>query len=416
MTAIAGAPYDEPVPATRARLTVGDPLRAIAALAVFGVHMVGGAVEASGYGGRLGLTDHFASLYGFPGYVFDSGNSGVWVFFALSGYLLTRPFLRAYIGDEPMPSVRRYLRNRALRILPAFWVVLALAFVFYGTRGDTFWQSVGLAGFVSSFKASGMHDVFGQPWSLAIEARFYLLLPLAALAFVGVKRALGARLPRWARIALILVLVAIGFDASADFARTDGPFYESFGTNASFFAPGIVLAVLEHVLPSRARAHRLLRLAAAPVFVAGFALTFLSHYLLLEVLSPPYVRYLPPLATGMLVGGPLLWQWTGGDAWRALDIRVLRWIGERSYSLFLVHSLILVAVAPHVVAGGYKLTLVTLGITALALSLLASALLYRYVEQPALRHKASQTRSVPEAKELPAASEDRRAVGVADRA
>lgn len=407
MTTIAGAPQGGRTPDTRARLDVGDPLRALAALGVVFLHVVGSAVEASGYVGQINTYAHFASLYGFPGYVFDGLNASVSVFFVLSGYLLTRPFLRAYIDDEPMPSIPRYLRNRALRILPAFWVVLVLAWVFHGTRGDSFFEAAGLAGFISSFKTSGMAGVFGQPWSLAVEARFYLLLPVAALVLVALKRRLGRRLPRAARIVLVLVLVAWGFEASADYALGDGPLYGSFAGSAGAFAPGIIIAVLEHVLPAPVRARPWLRWAGPAMFVVGLAMALTWRWYFVEVGPPAWLlRYPIPIATGLVVAGPLVWQWAGGRAWRALDNRVLRWIGARSYSLFLVHSLVIVWLAPYFVAGGYRLTLVLLGAAGLAVSLLASDLLYRFVEVPALRRKAG-----PAPRALPGPATSDRAVG-----
>ena len=55
---------------------------------------------------------------------------GVTLFFALSGFLLYRPFAAAIARAEALPSIPAYLRNRALRILPAYWVILlASAFV-----------------------------------------------------------------------------------------------------------------------------------------------------------------------------------------------------------------------------------------------------------------------------------------------
>lgn len=354
--------------------------------------MVGSAVHASGYDGRLGPRDHFASLYGFLGYSVDSLDASVSLFFVLSGYLLSRRFLRAFVDGAPMPSIGRYARNRALRILPAFWVVLALAFILVGTRGDSFWQSVGLAGFVTNFASSGMHVGFGQPWSLAVEARFYVLLPLATLVLVGGARALGPRLARSARIVLLLVLIVVGFEASARYALHDAPYFDSFAANASAFAPGMILAVLEHILPSWVRAHARIRYVAAAMFVAGLVLLLTWRYVYLHGLVPVPVRYVVPAATGLIVAGPLLWQWSGSAAWRALDNRVLRWIGARSYSLYLVHSLVLFRLAPYLVAGGYKLTPILLGAVTLPCSLLASALVYRYVELPALRLKSGGRR------------------------
>ena len=54
---------------------------------------------------------------------------GVTLFFALSGYLLYRPIAASLLETGQVPDVRNYLRNRALRILPAYWVILAVVAV-----------------------------------------------------------------------------------------------------------------------------------------------------------------------------------------------------------------------------------------------------------------------------------------------
>ena len=57
---------------------------------------------------------------------FESMAFGVTLFFALSGFLLYRPFLVAAFEPDRRPSVSAYFRNRALRILPAYWVILLI--------------------------------------------------------------------------------------------------------------------------------------------------------------------------------------------------------------------------------------------------------------------------------------------------
>ena len=63
---------------------------------------------------------------------------GVVLFFTLSGFLLYRPFAASIVRGERLPSVRGYLRNRALRILPAYWAILFLCAVVVGSA--TFWD------------------------------------------------------------------------------------------------------------------------------------------------------------------------------------------------------------------------------------------------------------------------------------
>lgn len=380
----------KPRDARHARLNVGDPLRALAALAVFGVHAVGAAVTESGYVSRLTPEDNnFAALYGVAGHAFNSLGSGVSVFFVLSAYLLSRPFLRTYIDDEPFPAVGRYLRNRALRILPAFWVVLAVALVLHGARGGSFAETAGFFGFVSGFKESALSDVLGQNWSLNVEARFYLFLPVAGAVLYAVRAVPGRHPGRTLRIAAVLALIAAGWHASVEYAPQDGPFFDSFAANASHFAPGLVLAVLEHVLPRRVDGARWVRVAAMPLFLTGVVLTLASQYLFFE--GPASLsRWILPVGTGLILGGPLLWQWSGGRAWRILDNRVLRWLGARSYSLFLVHLLVIAGLEHHLATAGYNSSLLIIGSVTLAVSLLASEVLHRCVERPALRLRAGR--------------------------
>ena len=388
----------EPKPPTAARFTVGDSLRAIAALGVFALHALGEAVTDSGYVDRLGAdpTKRYASLFGFVGNAFNGLEACVALFFVLSGYLLSRPFLAAFIADAPTPSIVRYLRNRALRILPALWVVLLLVLVLFGTHGDSPLQFLGLATFLRSYKESGLHDVFGQGWSLNVEVRFYLFLPLAAFALIGLKRLLGARFPRRARIVFVLVLIAIGFTASQNYAPHDGPNYDSFAANACFFAPGLILATLEHLVPFPPSRPRWVLLVAPLLFVAGSLLMLFSYYLAFRI-TPSMVRYVTPIGTGLIVGAPLLWQWCGRPAWRLLDNRPLQWAGARSYPIFLVHTLVIAKLGPHLVVGGYKTTLLLLVVVTLPITLLVSDLIHRYVELPALKFRGGGPRRPPEA-------------------
>src|SRR5437867_250399 len=57
-------------------------------------------------------------------YVYANLPVGVTLLFILSSFLLYRPFAAAILRARPLPSIRTYLVNRALRILPAYWIVL----------------------------------------------------------------------------------------------------------------------------------------------------------------------------------------------------------------------------------------------------------------------------------------------------
>lgn len=108
-----------------------------------------------------------------------AGNTGVTLFFVLSGFLIGLPWLR-HLQDPHyrQPDLSAYLKARALRILPLYILALLLAGL---DTGD--WRAVGRA---ASFQFIGM-DAFPWGvvwWTLGTEVQFYLLLPLAMLLWL----------------------------------------------------------------------------------------------------------------------------------------------------------------------------------------------------------------------------------------
>src|SRR5215218_2704244 len=113
------------------RFIAGDPLRGLAVIGVVVFHAMNDAMNSTGFGERFQGPEGRLAAYGdVLGSLQVSGSFGVWIFFVLSGYLIGRPFVRAAIYRRPLPSISRYAMKRALRILPTYWVVLALVLVF----------------------------------------------------------------------------------------------------------------------------------------------------------------------------------------------------------------------------------------------------------------------------------------------
>ncbi|MDP9325079.1 MAG: acyltransferase family protein, partial [Candidatus Dormibacteraeota bacterium] len=96
----------------------GDALRAVAALSVFLFH----AAFVAG-----GMT--FDNYHGLTRAVVQNLDVGLYLFFVLSGYLIARPFIRAFLVGEKSPNLSPYLRNRFLRIVPIFWAIFALLYL-----------------------------------------------------------------------------------------------------------------------------------------------------------------------------------------------------------------------------------------------------------------------------------------------
>ena len=162
-----------------------DLLRAIAILWVLLFH---------------GITEGLGSPFHAVGRL---GWMGVDLFFVLSGYLIGSQLLKAYATGET-PAIGAFYLRRALRILPAYWVVLAFYFfapTFREAHGlQPVWQFLT---FTENFLIDYQHNpAFSHAWSLCVEEHFYLIFPL--LVWVLLHR------PSWKISAAVCSLIFIG--------------------------------------------------------------------------------------------------------------------------------------------------------------------------------------------------------------
>ncbi|MBM2614771.1 acyltransferase [Actinoplanes sp. LDG1-06] len=159
------------------RLPPLDAVRVIGALAVVAHHV--------GFATGVNVGD------GFWGGWLSRLDVGVAIFFVLSGFLLFRPWAHARATAQPLPGAGTYLWRRALRILPAYWVTVAVCLLLvprnHDASGADWARHLTLT---QIYETYGLRHALGHTWSLATEAVFYLLLPLlAALALRGRRRA-----------------------------------------------------------------------------------------------------------------------------------------------------------------------------------------------------------------------------------
>src|SRR3954464_4647990 len=168
-----------------------ESLRALAALGV----LVGHA-----YGWSHGWQNVYAT---FHGRLVLSGGFGVFLFFALSGYLLFLPFARAAFGPAERIDLLRYALNRAVRILPLYYVVIGTYLVVHDEGVGAKWWRFLL--FLEGFGADTVAKVDPPAWSLVVEVQFYVLLPVFAwlVARVGQRS-----LPRAATFVAALAVAA----------------------------------------------------------------------------------------------------------------------------------------------------------------------------------------------------------------
>ncbi|MDN4173099.1 acyltransferase [Nocardioides sp. SOB77] len=396
MTTVAAAPVELDA-GTAPRFPALDAMRAIGALAVLTTHV---AFWSGDYG-----------RHGFWGVTLARLDVGVALFFVLSGFLLSRPYLARSAAALPRPSTRAYLWRRFLRIVPVYvvTVVVALAFIDENSHlGAREWLTTLTMTntFVDALPPGGLSHM----WSLAVEVSFYLVLPLLMLL------AAGRRGLRPARVGLVLAgmtAVTVWWHLQgSDWAEewTGGAPAQWLPGYLTWFAAGIGLA-LTHVLAVRGAPHarRVLSvgrqpgacwaIAAALLLVASTPLAG-PALLIAPTTAESLTKNLLYTAVGLLVVLPAVVADDRGAFARVLGHPAARRLGLTSYSLFALHLPVL-----HLVMwltgwqlfGGHG---VLLWLITLAGSLVVAELGYRLLEVPAMRLK----RLVPAGREEPTAA------------
>ncbi|MFL5780521.1 MAG: acyltransferase family protein [Thermoleophilaceae bacterium] len=362
------------------RFPLFDSLRAIAALCIFATHAY--AVLAADRAGWFREAARHLDV-------------GVYIFFAISGFLLYRPFVRARLRDETPPAVRAYGWRRILRIGPAYWVALTVIAIWLplGEVNDLD-KAPWFYLFGQSYRWQTAIGGLSQAWSLSVEAAFYVFLPLWALGM----RTLRFRDPRSrlrAELAGLALLAVAGFSFTK-LALANGavdefghwPLHLTLPCYLQVFAAGMCIAVLsvwyeERELPRWLRpVDRWPGICWAVAVAAFWVTTQLSHDGHEGRVNDTH--YLERSALYALVGVGLVLPAVFGDQTRGLVRRVLAnrallFVGLVSYSLFLYHVAVLVQVE--------RWGLPAQTVIGLAGSLALASLSYYLVERSALRLK-----------------------------
>jgi len=373
------------------RFTAGDALRGIAALLVLIYHAgLETLIFKHSPGFVLGSDNasSFSPLFGRLAPEFIAMRFGVFIFFALSGYLLTRTFLAAYMLGTPRPSISRYARNRALRIIPAFWVVTTVYVLWNHVAGPAgIGGLLATYGFAQNFHWTPAADVMRPAWTLDIEVAFYIVIPLASLTALAAGRRMR-REPRM-RLAIVLSVLLAAYILSLLIKHNAGnPVNNNYNIGAFLFAfiPGVALAAVEPFAAPRVRGSR--QGGALTWGVLGLCIALFAVFVSLPGSEDGARSVLITLACGALLASLLILQWTTGGCWRVLDNRAMRWLGQRSYGIYLIHLTLMGHVLPHIASGhGLTVTFVLLLIVVTPVTLLAADVLWRLVERPALQRR-----------------------------
>ncbi|WP_147061654.1 acyltransferase family protein [Knoellia locipacati] len=323
------------------------------------------------------------------------GFLGVDVFFVISGFLITTLLVREH-AREGRVDLRGFWTRRARRLLPALLVLVPSVILLARlVEGDLLVgirrQAVGALTFTSNWlEIAAGSDYFHSTapqllmnlWSLAVEEQFYLVWPVVALVLL--RLAPSSRARAGVAVALALgsaVLMAVRFDPSLGATRV----YYGTDTHLMGLMLGAALAFAwaapHRAWTSTAQWHRV-RVPA----VAAAAVVLVALVALLDESTPFTFRggiLLASLATAVLVLGvverptPLR---------TVLDLPVLRWVGERSYGLYLWHWPVILIVEADLAwaersADGYLWSRLWCVVVTVAVADLS----YRFIETPVRR-------------------------------
>jgi peptidoglycan/LPS O-acetylase OafA/YrhL len=347
-------------------------IRAVAALLVVGTHA---AYTTGKY------------THGYWGLVGSRMEIGVPIFFVLSGFLLFRPWVKSGATGGPPPSLSRYAWHRVRRIMPAYVITVLIAYVLYhfreaGPNPGHSWTGLVRNLTLTQIYTDGylgkyLHQGLTQMWSLAVEAAFYVVLPLLAYVLlvliprrrwqpklvVGALAAMALISPAW----LVLVHTDHWFP---DGARLWLPTY------LAWFLGGMMLTVLQRI-GVRCYAFMAVPLAIICYFIvstpiAGAPTT--SPATLSEALYKTcFYAVIAVLAVAPLALG------NQGLYSRLLASRPMVWLGEISYEIFLIHLVTMEFAMDYVVrAHVYTGSMLYLFIATLALTIPLSWLLHRF--------------------------------------
>ncbi|MFG1463669.1 acyltransferase family protein [Xanthobacter sp. DSM 24535] len=310
---------------------------------------------------------------------FPGGFIGVDVFFVISGYLITDNLLQSMKSGTF--SILNFYDRRVRRILPAFLVLIAATLVAgfliltpgaYAVLGrSAAFAALGLSNFFF-FRNTGYFDGAAEAmpllhtWSLAVEEQFYLAWPLVLYAAYR-----GSR--RWPRLLVVVIALAVGLSFALAVQKV------AEGAKSAFYLPlgrAWELAIGGALVLARDRLSAIPGALAQALKLAGLALILVPALLLGPTSSFPGLNALAPVLGAALLILPTRAPTFGA---RLLALAPLPFIGRISYSLYLWHWPIIVFARQY--KNGDPLTTGE-AVAALAASVLAAWLSWRFVEQP----------------------------------
>ncbi|MGO3361312.1 MAG: acyltransferase family protein [Corynebacterium sp.] len=339
----------------------------------------------------------------------EGGLLGVGVFFTLSGYLITANLMKAWQkrrdsdGRDKL-GLKTFWFRRFRRLAPAMLVTVAAVLILTAalereSLGDRAGESLSTLLYVNNwhviFGGSSYFDNFGGPgpldhmWSLSVEEQFYVVWPLVLLVLLiagtrlaGKKRA-GTRamtVAMWATVALAIAsFVLMWALASPGFDNTRA--YEGTDTRAGGLLLGAALSIWFavrqarglSVVPTRAASDVIGLLGVAGILAMVVFVGDQDMFLYQGGIALLSVATLMVILAVLRPDG--IWS-------KVLGCAPMRWLGERSYGIYLWHMPVIAFMPADWLAGQPWLS----GALVVAVSVGVSALSWKVLEDPIRKH------------------------------
>jgi peptidoglycan/LPS O-acetylase OafA/YrhL len=319
------------------------------------------------------------------------GFVGVDVFFVISGYLISRLLLRE-LTDTGRISVTRFWARRVQRLLPAAFVtLLACAVLLLVVLPTPYWRD-NLAGIIASafyvqnwqlvasatdYSSAGREQTITQHfWSLAVEEQFYLFWPLL-LAPLAALAPLAGRLRASSALVATILAASLAYSIYESQHGKALAYFSTFTRAWELAAGALILFLPSLTAKSPELRTGLAWIGVTVILASAVAISSADPF-------PGYLALAPVLGTMAVIYAAT--DDTSSALARVFALRPVQWLGDASYSAYLWHWPIVMAV-PYLVADSP-----TASISVLALTLLLAGLSKRFVEDLFLHRDARTAR------------------------
>ncbi len=306
---------------------------------------------------------------------FSGGFVGVDIFFVISGYLITGGIMKQ--GEAGRFSFSDFYIRRARRLFPALLVTIILSYAaafwlfspidFAKMSGSTIFALGGISNIffwmeADYFDSASIVKPLLHTWSLSVELQFYLIWPAILILLIKFGRRITAAGVVSVTIAgLISSIFALKYDPTGAFYLTQYRFYEFAVGGLAFLVGRSKFMRSKYYMPNM-------------IFVVGIALVFYSIFSYSTETAFPGLNALPPVIGAALI----ILSGEQAIGAKILSLRPVSYIGEISYSLYLIHWPLVVFV--QYIFVNEVSSIERYGLVAATFAL--SVVMHRFIEKP----------------------------------